>query len=326
MSLQKSANFVDAGYLYAAGSSLLFGKKQRRVDLNLNIDLVLHALGGINSSAAVGAAALRTYWYDGLLSGQETPEQRRIAETSNLKARFGVVNSFGEQKGVDSLIVIDLIDLARDRVISDAFILAGDEDLRVGVEVAQRYGVRVHLIGITPCRGNQSQLLRREADTTHEWDDSVVRSFLSIRTVPTVAQSITVVAQPGTTVAATIVSESLPPDGEVANGILTSASLDDVEVENTTSADEGLISGGPIIEATPADKIHAAVSASVKNLADHDIQDTLDQWSRGAGLPYDVDRQLLRTYGAIAPGDIDMTAKRDLRRALIVYLRALDKA
>jgi hypothetical protein len=101
--LQKSANFIDAGYLYAAGSALLFGKKQRRVDLALDIDLVLQALGTVNASAANEATALRTYWYDGILSGQETPEQRRIAETSNLKARFGVVNSFGEQKGVDSL-------------------------------------------------------------------------------------------------------------------------------------------------------------------------------------------------------------------------------
>jgi hypothetical protein len=216
--------------------------------------------------------------------------------------------------------VIDLIDLARDRVISDAFILAGDEDLRVGVEVAQRYGVRVHLIGITPCRGNQSQLLRREADTTHEWDDTVVRSFLSLRTMPAMAQAVvssTVIA------AALVVEKTSNPanEPEMASRltVVAAALAETAEPPPTLEAPE------EAAVAAPADKFHAAVSTAVKSLADREIQETLDQWARGAGLPYDVDRQLLRAYGAIVPGDIDMTSKRELRRALISYLKALER-
>ena len=46
----------------------------------------------------------------------------------------------GRQKGVDSLIVTDLIELARNHAISDAVLLAGDEELRIGVQIAQSLG------------------------------------------------------------------------------------------------------------------------------------------------------------------------------------------
>jgi hypothetical protein len=38
----------------------------------------------------------------------------------DVKVRLGFVNSVGEQKGVDWLIVTDMIALARNRAISDA--------------------------------------------------------------------------------------------------------------------------------------------------------------------------------------------------------------
>jgi hypothetical protein len=125
---------------------------------------------------------LRVYWYDGLTrGGAPTVEQRALADTPNVKCRFGTVNSRGEQKGVDSLIVTDLIELARGRAISDALILAGDEDLRVGVQVAQSFGIRVHLLGIEPSRGSQSPDLLAEADTVREWGKTKVSPWLSVQ-------------------------------------------------------------------------------------------------------------------------------------------------
>ena len=91
-----------------------------------------------------------------------------------------MVNSRGEQKGVDSLIVTDLIELGRNGAISDAVILSGDEDIRVGVQVTQTYGVRAHLIGIKPALGSQSPDLIEEADTHREWTEEVA-AMLSIK-------------------------------------------------------------------------------------------------------------------------------------------------
>ena len=88
------------------------------------------------------------------------------------------MNSQGQQKGVDSLIVTDMITLARNRAMAECVLLSGDEDLRVGVQQAQQYGVRVHLLGIKPARGSQSLFLLQEADVNHEWEASDIGSFL----------------------------------------------------------------------------------------------------------------------------------------------------
>ncbi|OCW56834.1 hypothetical protein AWJ14_17855 [Hoeflea olei] len=110
-----------------------------------------------------------------------TSDQARLAALDDVKLRLGFVNSQGQQKGVDSLIVTDLIELARLKSISDALLLAGDEDLRIGVQIAQNHGVRVHLLGIHPARGSQSPQLLQEADTTKEWSRAVVDPFMTIR-------------------------------------------------------------------------------------------------------------------------------------------------
>ena len=81
---------------------------------------------------------------------------------------------------MDSLIVTDLVELARNSAITDAVLLSGDEDVRVGVQIAQNFGVRVHLLGIEPSRQSQSRSLLQESDTTTEWSKSDVAEFLSL--------------------------------------------------------------------------------------------------------------------------------------------------
>lgn len=128
------------------------------------------------------ARLLRVYWYDGLRgNGVQTEEQRDFAASQLTKVRLGVVNSRGEQKEVASLIVTDLIELARNRAISDALILSGDADIRVGMQIAQTFGVQVHLLGVKPAAGSQSPPLIHEADTHHEWSEEVISAFLSVQ-------------------------------------------------------------------------------------------------------------------------------------------------
>ncbi len=96
-----------------------------------------------------------------------------------------------QQEGVDSLIVANLVTLARIRAMTDALLMTGDEDIRTGVQQAQQFGVRVHLIGIPPARENQSALLVQEADGVRELSEAEVRSFLTraTRTRATTASS-----------------------------------------------------------------------------------------------------------------------------------------
>jgi hypothetical protein len=108
-----------------------------------------------------------------------------------VKLRLGFLNAAGQQKGVDSLIVTDLVELARNNAISDAMLISGDEDVRIGVVLAQSFGVRVHLVAIHPGRGTQSHQLIQESDTWTEWGLEEVKPLMSLRvevaTTPVVA-------------------------------------------------------------------------------------------------------------------------------------------
>lgn len=175
--MDRVAVFVDAGYLFAQGSALLTGQKRQRGDLTLDTARVVEALGAFAEDVST-LPLLRIYWYDGTSIGP-TAQHITLAHMPSVKVRLGFVNRAGEQKGVDSLIVTDMINMARNRAMTDAVLLSGDEDIRVGVQQAQEFGVRVHLLGIKPSRGSQSLFLLQEADTTHEWVDDNIRSFLA---------------------------------------------------------------------------------------------------------------------------------------------------
>jgi uncharacterized LabA/DUF88 family protein len=179
--LDRIAVFVDAGYLLTQGSAALCGAKQPRASIILDEKPLLSQLEAFALAREPGCSFLRIYWYDGLIGFRETAEQRRLGDSPFVKLRLGTVNAHGDQKGVDSLIVTDIVDLARCGAIASALVVAGDEDVRIGVEIAQRYGVRVHLLGMAPSRGSQSVQLLREADTTAEWDAVKIGAFLAVQ-------------------------------------------------------------------------------------------------------------------------------------------------
>jgi uncharacterized LabA/DUF88 family protein len=180
--LPKVAIFVDAGYLFAQGSTALTGAKQPRSVVSLNVEAAVGALLRTTRAQGIEQKLLRVYWYDGARGSAVLPaDHAAVARMQYVKLRLGMINGVGQQKGVDSLIVTDMIELARNRAIDDAVLLSGDDDVRVGVSIAQTFGVCVHLIGIEPSIGSQSPLLLQEADTTTEWDARTVGEFLSVK-------------------------------------------------------------------------------------------------------------------------------------------------
>jgi len=180
--MRRVAVFVDAGYFFAQGSIALTGQRKTRGESTLLIRKMLEFLAKFGTSIT-NSELLRIYWYDGTSTGP-SPQHIALAIEPNVKMRLGFVNTFGQQKGVDSLIVTDMITLARNRAMSDAVLISGDEDLRVGVQQAQEFGIRVHLVGICPHpnyhqKHSQSQFLLQEADVTHMWTAHDISPFLS---------------------------------------------------------------------------------------------------------------------------------------------------
>lgn len=171
--------FVDAGYLFAQGSVALTGAKLERRHADLKQNQLLGLLQSVAFQQSGSRELLRIYWYDGVHRTGPTAQQQTMAGADNVKLRLGLINEYGKQKGVDSLIVTDLVELSRNRAISHALLLAGDEDVRIGVEIAQSLGVRVHLLGIEPSRGSQANTLLSEVDTKREWSAETVAEFLT---------------------------------------------------------------------------------------------------------------------------------------------------
>jgi uncharacterized LabA/DUF88 family protein len=177
--LKRHAIFVDAGYLFAQGSVSILGKNSKRTELKIDESEIVKQLKSLALSKNSGAEILRVYWYDGAKNGPTT-EHLMIANMQDVKLRLGSINNVGQQKEVDSLLVTDLIDLARNQSICDATVVAGDSDVRIAVQIAQSFGVRVHLVGLEPSRVSQSASLRQEADTVHEISKADVLKFLSV--------------------------------------------------------------------------------------------------------------------------------------------------
>jgi uncharacterized LabA/DUF88 family protein len=175
--MDRTAVFIDAGYLFASGSRLIAGEKLLRAELHADYDAVLKLLLELVQELT-GLPLLRVYWYDGASKGP-SPQHLALAYRRNVKLRLGLVNDRGQQEGVDSLIVADLVTLARNRAMADALLMTGDEDILPGVREAQEFGVRVHLLGIPPARENQSALLVQEADGVRELSEAEVRTFLT---------------------------------------------------------------------------------------------------------------------------------------------------
>ncbi len=84
-----------------------------------------------------------------------------------------------EQKGVDTLIVLDLVRLAQRRAYDTAFLIAGDRDLAEAVRVAQEEGRRVVLLH--PSGGGVATELRHLADEVRSLDETDLKLMLRVK-------------------------------------------------------------------------------------------------------------------------------------------------
>jgi uncharacterized LabA/DUF88 family protein len=184
--LSRYAIIVDVGYIYASAGELLFGAASRR-DYRVDADKLIQALTR-HADDLVRAELLRVYWYDAARDRVPTIDQRVIAQMPWVKLRLGNLNARGQQKGVDAQIRADMEALARHRAITDAILVAGDEDLVPAVEAAQAFGVRVHLWGIEPPYGtNQAERLVWESDTVEVLERSFVEPYFTRQLAPETA-------------------------------------------------------------------------------------------------------------------------------------------
>jgi uncharacterized LabA/DUF88 family protein len=277
--MKRHAIFVDAGYVFAQGSVSVLGRKSDRTQFKLNEAEIIAQLKALAENRSVGVPLLRIYWYDGAWNGP-TVDHLALANMQDVKLRLGSINSVGEQKEVDSLLVTDLIDLARNQSICDATVVTGDTDVRIAVQIAQSFGVRVHLIGLEPTRVSQSPSLRQEADTAHEIAKADVSKFLKVLTPASAKMTVDIAAssaktqpRPATSVTTKVIEKAL---GEIL-GVAIQQTLVSINPENIP-------------------RLGAVLAASDK-------------------VPMEHDRRLLGTCRALLGRDLTGDERRQMRSA-----------
>lgn len=296
------AVFVDAGYLYAASGALLLDASSRR-EYRVAAEKLIRALAS-HATEQLRGELLRVYWFDAAPKRQPTVDQRVIANQPLVKLRLGNLNAQGQQKGVDAQLRADLEALALHRAITDAVLLAGDEDMLPAVEAAQRYGVRVHLWGVEPTHGsNQAEWLVWESDTVEVLPADFLRPFFSkagVMPVPATTE------QPQHAAAAPRITTPVPKPSQVFAGRTAAA---------TAAARPAQVAARP---AGPADGKLGPERAHMLEIGEHVAQkwvfergrDNIRDLLPGPILPPVIDKELL------------IEAEKELGRSLRPYQEA----
>ena len=143
---------------------------------------------GLSDTHLSGERPLRVYWYDAIHAPTHRayPSQRRffdaLGEAHGVQLRLGHLLDVPEvpgqmrQKGVDTLLTLDLVRLAGRADCSTAILVISDRDFVEAIRAAQDFGVRV-LIATTNEHRIASEL-RQVVDGVIEIPRVVVKEML----------------------------------------------------------------------------------------------------------------------------------------------------
>lgn len=301
------AVLVDAGYLLVASAELATGKTLKRHQIGLAADEVVLALIETASMAEPGDELLRVYWYDAAVSPDSlTEEQTDLARKRSCKLRLGTLNRFGNQKGVDTLMVLDMLALARNKAVTSLLVVSGDDDLRLAIEEVQAQGVRVHLLGVRVTDGhNQSERLQRECDSFRDWGLDEVAQFISV-------------AEPGEQwkMFSSLRAAEAGANGQSAQGV--DAGVNGGGLQERAGAAEKM----QLTDAL-ADAIAHALSEATEQELVYVIENTAGEF---IAIPPTIDRKLLGRFGGNLDRTVTEDEKKAMRRALYEHVVALAQA
>lgn len=178
--MKKLAIFVDAGYFFSGSAFSLFKEHKKRNEISLDISKLYNYLKDY-SAEHISSPLLRIYWYDGSLPTGLSVEQQKVAQTPGILFRKGFINEKNEQKGIDTHIVAELLELSYKNIIDEAIIIGADSDLTVGVEYAQNMGIKVTLMTVSNI--GISQDLRNQADSVCSFNEEVLSNIITLKNI-----------------------------------------------------------------------------------------------------------------------------------------------
>lgn len=306
---------VDAGYLLSQAVKILSRRaSSKRADLDVHDPGALIEVLIRTSRATLDLTdkeLLRIYWYDGVLFNGMTREQKAIVDVNDVQFRAGTVNGMGQQKGVDSLIVTDLIELTTHHAMCDAILVTGDSDLAVPIELAQRRGVRIAVLGLEDLSQGvahgQSFEITSRADRVARLGGADIAGSMSYAPRPSVP-----IGSPAPAAAQPVVSRARPP----AQALATVAPAQPAPVSAPSGASSAAPPVRPVQSApaaptrplTAADQviIQGAVQSFVSSAAN--LAGAIDASTQR--IEATVDRALIHhVYSTLARGELTQAEK-----------------
>ena len=153
----KYVGFVDVGVLRALAPRDPSAPRgaPRRSWFRPQGRVIVDWFRGLETTELKGERFLRLYWYDGAFDPQDPryAGQRRmfdaIAEVPGIQLRLGHLveradqRNILQQKGVDTLLTLDLVRLAGRSVCATAILMINDRDFAEAIRAARDFGVRV---------------------------------------------------------------------------------------------------------------------------------------------------------------------------------------
>jgi hypothetical protein len=178
--VDRCALFVDAGYVLADGAMAVHGTR-RRESVSWDYPGLLQLLAGLAMERS-RLPLLRCYWYDSTVEGRRSPDHDALADLPGVKLRLAKMRP-GRREGVEGEIHRDLTTLARNKAVSDAMVVSGEEDLAQVIADVQDMGMRVTLLHIAN-DGNSEipRALRQECDDIVQISASQLRPFAELIT------------------------------------------------------------------------------------------------------------------------------------------------
>ncbi len=176
--MDRCALFVDAGYVLADGAMAVHGTR-RRESVSWDYPGLLQLLASLAMERS-RLPLLRCYWYDSTVEGRRSPDHDALADLPGVKLRLAKMRP-GRREGVEGEIHRDLTTLARNKAVSDAMVVSGEEDLAQVIADVQDMGMRVTLLHIAS-DGNPEipRALRQECDDIVQISASQLRPFAEL--------------------------------------------------------------------------------------------------------------------------------------------------
>ena len=176
--MDRCALFVDAGYVLADGAMAVHGTR-RRESVSWDYPGLLQLLASLAMERS-RVPLLRCYWYDSTVEGRRSADHDALADLPGVKLRLAKMRP-GRREGVEGEIHRDLTTLARNKAVSDAMVVSGEEDLAQVIADVQDMGMRVTLLHIAN-DGNAEipRVLRQECDDIVQISASQLRPLAEL--------------------------------------------------------------------------------------------------------------------------------------------------